>query len=123
MSATLILLVHVAIILFNVVGLVVIPIGAWRRWRFVRRPVWRYLHLLSLAVVALQAALGRACFLTLWEDRLTSGVEGPPLIARTIGSLIYWPLPVWVFAVAYIVVFAYTVALLWLVPPRSAGGR
>ena len=33
--------------------------------------------------------------------------------------MIYWPIPLWVFAVGYVVVFVYAVALLWLVPPRS----
>ena len=62
--ARLVLAAHVAIILFNVVGLVVIPLGAWRGWRFVRIFWWRALHLAILAIVAVQALLARDCFLT-----------------------------------------------------------
>ena len=94
MLPILILAIHVAIILFNIFGLVAIPIGGWRHWRFVRSPVWRFVHILSLGVVALQAAVGRACFLTIWQDALTNGSQGSqPLIARTVDALIYWPIP------------------------------
>src|ERR1700754_5236713 len=98
MLGLLILAVHLGIILFNIFGLIAIPVGAWRRWSFVRAPAWRYLHILSLGLVAVQAALGRACFLTIWQDALTDGApESQPLIARTIDALIYWPIPIWVF--------------------------
>jgi len=38
---------HVAIIAFNVVGLIVIPLGSWLGWRFVRIVWLRLLHLRS----------------------------------------------------------------------------
>jgi hypothetical protein len=121
MLALVVLAVHAAIILFNIFGLVAIPLGRWRHWRFVHAPVWRILHLLSLGVVAIQAALGRACFLTIWQDALTDGsLESQPLIARTVDALIYWPIPIWVFAVGYLLIFAYALALLWLVPLRRS---
>ena len=121
MLTLVVLAVHAAIILFNMFGLVAIPLGHWRHWRFVHAPVWRILHLLSLGVVALQAVLGRACFLTIWQDALTGGSqESQPLIARTVDALIYWPIPLWVFAVGYLLIFAYALALLWLVPPRRS---
>jgi hypothetical protein len=119
--ADLILAVHLAVIAFNLFGLVVIPLGAWRGWGFVREPVWRLLHLASLSVVALQALAGRACFLTMWEDALTGARDGEPLIMRWVNRAIYWPLPFWAFEALYVAVFAYTLALLWLVPPRWRG--
>ena len=121
MLAILVLAVHAVIILFNIFGLVAIPLGSRHHWRFVHAPVWRILHLLSLGVVAVQAALGRACFLTIWQDALTDGSpESQPLIARTVDALIYWPIPLWVFAVGYLLIFAYALALLWLVPLRRS---
>ena len=122
MLAVAVLGIHVAIILFNLFGLVAIPIGGWRHWRFVRAPVWRILHILSLGVVAVQAAMGRACFLTIWQDALSNGSpDSQPLIARTVDALIYWPIPIWVFAVGYLLIFGYALALLWLVPLRRTG--
>jgi Protein of Unknown function (DUF2784) len=124
MLATTVLMAHSAIILFNLFGLVAIPLGSWRRWRFVRAPVWRYLHVLALAAVAVQAALGRACFLTIWQEALTDGSqESQPLIARMVDALIYWPIPIWAFGVCYILIFTYALVLLWLVPPRAFGRK
>ena len=113
-----VLAVHLAIIAFNVVGCLLIPLGAWVGWRWVHEFWWRLAHLLSLAVVALQATFGRVCFLTSWQDDLSGTAHVQPLIAGWIDRLIYWPLPLWVFALAYVVVFAYVIALWFLVPPR-----
>ena len=122
MAAIVVLALHLAIIAFNVAGCVLIPVGAWRGWRWVRGLWWRLAHLLSLAAVAVQAMLGRACFLTIWQGDLSSTAHVQPLIAGWMNRLIYWPLPLWVFAVAYVVVFVYVIALwIWVRPgtPRS----
>lgn len=114
MAALAILLVHLAIIAFNVAGCVLVPIGAWRRWRWVREFWWRLAHLLSFAVVAAQALAGRACFLTVWQGDLAGRAHAQPMIASWINHLIYWPLPLWVFALAYVALFVY-VLVLWVV--------
>ncbi|MHB8530457.1 MAG: DUF2784 domain-containing protein [Caulobacteraceae bacterium] len=115
-----VLIAHLAVIAFNVFGLFAIPLGAWQRWRFVRAPGWRLLHLASMAAVALQALAGRACFLTLLEDRLAGATgAGPPLIMSWVNRVIFWPLPGWVFTALYGLVFTYVVMLLKLVPPAG----
>ena len=116
-----VLAIHLAVIAFNLFGLVAIPFGAWRGWTFVRAPVWRWLHLGSFAVVAAQAVAGRACFLTLWQNAITGGFEQAPLIMRWVNSVIFWPLPAWVFTAMYVALLAYVVALFILVPPRRSG--
>ena len=84
--AEVILWLHVVVIAFGVFGLVAIPLGAWGAWRGVRVFWWRALHIGILGIVALQAVLGRACFLTIWESDLlrlegqmasNDGVDGP----------------------------------------------
>lgn len=117
-AALWVLAVHGAIILFNVAGLVLIPLGAWRRWKWVHGFYWRLLHLLSLTAVAVQALAGRACFLTLWQARLGSSGQPQPMIAGWVDHLIFWPLPLWVFAVLYVLVWVYMLVLWWRVPPR-----
>ena len=113
--------VHLVIILFNVFGLVVIPLGAWRHWHWVSILWWRVLHLLALFVVALQAALGRACFLTIWQSQLqeAAGHSGyrAPFIQIWIDHLLFWNLPMAFFTVVYVLVFVYVVILWWKVPP------
>ena len=115
----LVLAIHFAVIAFNVVGLIAIPLGAAFGWRFVRAPTWRVLHALSWGIVALQAVAGRACFLTDWQYDLAGG-EGnaSPLVARLINAVIYWPLPLWVFAICYAAIFAIVLALFWIIPTR-----
>lgn len=122
--ATVVLVVHLGVVAFNIFGMVAVPLGAWLRWRFVRGFWWRLVHLASLLVVALQALLGRACFLTIWQSGLeaeqTSPVP-PPMIATWINRLLYWPLPLWVFAALYVVVLVYVLLLWRWVPPRRRG--
>lgn len=121
MAATLILLIHLAIVAFNVFGLVAIPVGKWLGWEFVRGFWWRFAHVVSLAVVALQAVLGRACFLTIWESALRAkdaAAEPAPMIATWINGLLYWPLPLWAFAAGYVGVLLYALLLWRWVPPR-----
>lgn len=123
LPAEAILIAHLAIVGFNIFGLVAVPIGKWLGWAFVRGFRWRLVHLLSLAAVAFQAALGRACFLTLWESDLTAEASGNapmPLVASWLNSVLYWPLPLWVFAMTYALVFLYALMLWWWVPPRMA---
>ena len=114
---------HVVVIAFNVFGLVAIPLGAWSGWKFVRVFWWRALHLGLLGIVALQAVLGRACFLTIWESdflrRAGEAASNEPLIRRWVSQAIYWPLPLWFFAMLYVAVCAFTLLLWWLVPPWS----
>jgi hypothetical protein len=117
----LVLAIHFVIITFNVVGLIVIPLGGLFGWSFVRERLWRILHIASWGVVALQAVAGRACFLTDWQFELAGGEGNPdPLIARIVNAAIYWPLPLWVFTIMYAAIFAIVLALFWIIPIRPA---
>ena len=118
--AALVLAAHLAVIAFNLFGLVAIPLGAARGWAFVRVRWWRALHLASMAMVAVQALAGRACFLTVWQDDLSGASGRAPLIMRVVNGLIYWPLPIWAFTAAYVAVFAYVLALWWWAPPMPS---
>lgn len=122
--ADIVLLVHLGVVIFNIFGLVAVPLGAWLGWRFVRIVWWRALHLASLAIVALQAVLGRACFLTLWQVDLvqSAGEAGSPepMIRHWVDAILFWPLPPWVFVAAYIAVWAYAILLWFWVRPRRA---
>jgi hypothetical protein len=115
--ANFILALHFAIITFNVAGLIVIPLGAACRWRFIRIAWLRWLHLTLLFIVAAQAISGRACILTIWQNELTGNRTAPePMIMHWLNGLIYWNLPIWVFAVLYSAVFLYVVALWVFIP-------
>lgn len=116
----LVLAVHLLVIAFNILGLVAIPLGARLGWGWVRIRWWRVLHLASWVVVAVQAVLGRACFLTIWQNDLTGGGAEAPLIMRLVNGLIYWPLPMWAFTALYLALFALVLVLWRRVPPGRA---
>jgi Protein of Unknown function (DUF2784) len=119
LAADAVLIAHLAVINFNLFGLFTVPLGGWLGWRFVRVAWWRWLHLASMAIVAVQAAAGRACFLTIIQDNLAgASTAQPPLIVRVVDRLVYWPVPLWAFAVIYLALLAYVIALFWLVPVR-----
>ena len=88
-----------------------------------RRRGLRYAHLAAILVVAAEALAGIACPLTRWEDALRAGGDGRSFIGRWLARLLFYDLPEWMFAVAYIVFAAATLATLRLVPPRPAPSR
>jgi hypothetical protein len=118
MIADLVLVVHFAIVLFIVGGLIAVWTGAGLGWRWVRNPWFRYLHLAAIAYVAAEALLGLACPLTAWEDLLRGGVRADSFVGRWVRRLLYYDAPEWVFTVAYLAWALATLATLRLVPPR-----
>ncbi len=68
--ADVLLVLHALVPLFILGGLVLIPLGAWRRWRWVRNRGFRIAHAAMMGVVLAQALMGRLCPLTLWEHEL-----------------------------------------------------
>ncbi len=117
MLADLILLIHLAVVLFNVGGLIAIGLGGQLGWRWVRNRVFRLVHLLSLGVVSAEVLLGITCPLTNLEDWLRGEMQPQGFVQRWLHNLLYWDLPVWVFAVAYISVFLLAVVGWWWVRP------
>jgi len=68
--ADLILLIHFSYVLFVVLGLVVIWLGFFLHWAFVRNFWFRLVHLLAIGYVVAEALGGVICPLTIWENQL-----------------------------------------------------
>lgn len=111
------LLTHAAFVAFVVGGFVLILLGLWRGWAWVRSYPFRLAHLAAILVVVLQAWAERICPLTLWEDSLRrrAGQEGYErgFIAHWLGELIYYRAEPWVFTLLY-TVFGALVLATWL---------
>jgi hypothetical protein len=111
-----VLLLHFAVVVFVVLGLPAVIVGNWRRWAWVNQLWWRLAHLLAIAVVVLQAWLGRYCGLTVLESSLRekAGQVGyqSSFVEHWVQRLLYLEGPLWVFSVAY-TVFGATVAWAW----------
>ena len=116
-AADTLLVLHFAIVVFIVGGLILVWIGAAAGWKWVRNPWFRYAHLGAIVFVAGEAVLGFACPLTIWEDMLRGGVRPESFIGRWVYRLLYYRAPEWVFATAYALWAAATVVTLALVRP------
>jgi len=115
-----ILIVHFGFVSFVVGGFALILVGAALGWRWVRSPLFRYLHVAAIAFVALEALVGMACPLTVWEDVLRqASPEGPGFVRRWIGRVLYHDFPAWVFTTAYLLFALAVAALLKWIPPRK----
>jgi hypothetical protein len=121
--ADLILVAHVAIAGFIVGALLLTWLGAWRGWRWVRDPWFRWGHLAAICFVALQALAGRLCPLTIWEDQLRGVASERGFIERHLAPLLYWPLPPWAFTAIYVAFALAVAATLWWLPPLRHAGR
>jgi len=120
------LVVHFLVAGFIVAGLAAVWIGAGLGWGWIRNPWFRYLHLGAIAFVAVEAVLGVACPLTVWEDLLRGGhrMNGGPesFVGRWVHWLLYYRAPEWVFTSIYVAWAAATLLTLRLVPPRRRAG-
>lgn len=118
-----VLVLHALLVVFVVGLLPLVFIGA-RRWRWVRKPWLRGLHLLAIGIVVLQAWIGATCPLTDWEWQLRVAAGQPAdagsFIGRWLQAGLYWSAPDWVFTAVY-TAFGVLVAASWIaVPPRRA---
>jgi hypothetical protein len=120
--ADVVLVLHFAIVLFIVGGLVLVVVGNLRGWRWVNSRWFRIGHVAAIGIVVLQAWLGRVCPLTTLESALRNraGVtvyEGS-FIEHWVQQVLYYEAPPWVFAVAYTCFGLLVAAAWWRFPPR-----
>ena len=118
-AADALLVLHFAIVVFIVGGLILTWIGGALGWGCVRNPWFRYLHLGAIAFVALEAIIGVACPLTVWEDLLRGGARAESFVGRWVRYFLYYRAPEWVFTALYVGWTAATLVTLRLVPPRA----
>jgi heme A synthase len=123
LAADLIVAFHSLYVLFAVGGEFAILAGALLRWAWIRSRWFRFLHLAAVVFVAVEAFIGMACPLTVWEYELRraagqSSEEQISFIARIIRALIFYDFPPWVFTALYIGFAAVVLLTFVLIPPR-----
>ena len=116
-AADALLVVHFAIVVFIVGGLLLTWIGAALGWDWVRNRWFRHVHLAAIAFVALEALIGMTCPLTEWEDALRGGARPESFVGRWVQQLLYYRAPEWVFTALYLAWAAATLLTLRLIPP------
>jgi hypothetical protein len=120
------LLVHFAIVLFVVGGLLLIVLGNVMSWPWVNTTWFRALHLLAILIVVAESLLGIECPLTTLENWLRiqagQGVYQGSFIQFWVHQVMFYSAPGWVFATVYAAFAALVVAAWWRWPPRRSGG-
>ena len=118
---------HFAYIGFVLFGQVAILVGAACRWKWVRNPWFRWLHLTMIVIVAGEAMLGITCPLTTWERQLRILDGQQPgegsFIGRLLHDIIFYQGPEWVFSTAYISFALLVLVTAWFLPPRPIRNR
>ena len=127
LAADAILLVHSLVVAFIVLGLVLVFVGGYRHWSWVRNTWFRVLHLAAVGFVVVQAWLGEICPLTVWEADLRAmageATYTGSFIAHWLEALLYYSAPGWVFVLVY-TLFGLLVVTSWVwVTPRRPGRR
>lgn len=125
--ADVVLITHVAIVVFVVAGLVFIIVGNLRAWRLANALWFRLLHLVAIVVVVVQAWLGEVCPLTTFEMWLRTKARettySGSFIEHWLSQLLYYAAPSWVFTLVY-TLFGLAVLAAWrYFPPRSKKKR
>jgi hypothetical protein len=131
LAADAVLVLHVAVVLFVVGGLLMVLLGNLLRgrhggplWPWVNRPWFRALHGLAIATVVLQSWLGITCPLTdlEWWLRAQAGQTMPDrgFIELWLHRLLFYEAPPWVFVLAYTGFGLAVAAAWWRWPPRRA---
>lgn len=114
--ANAVLILHVGIVFFIVVGLVLILAGGALGWRWVRNVWFRMAHLAAIVVVVLESWMGIVCPLTTLEQwlRVQAGqtAYSGDFIGYWLGRILFFQAEPWVFIALYSA-FALLVAASW----------
>ena len=129
--ADVIVAIHVAYVGFVVLAVPAILVGGLTKAKWVRNSWFRNIHLLMIGIVVVEALLGIACPLTVWESdlRIAAGEEGHTrsFVGELLHGVLFYDFEPWVFTVGYCVFGAVVIALYWMYPPnwinRASAGR
>lgn len=121
--ADMLLVVHFLYVLFAVGGQLFILLGVARKWGAIRNPFFRISHLAAVGLVAVEAATGIDCPLTVWEYdlRLLAGQaveQHLSFIARLVRAIIFYNFPQWVFTVMHLAFGLLVIFTYILIPPK-----
>ncbi len=120
--ANVVLSLHVAIVVFFVVGLVFILVGNLCAWHWVNVLWFRLAHLAAIAVVVAQAWFGAICPLTSLEMWLRAKARATTytgsFIEHWLQRILYYQAPAWAFTFCYSLFLLIVVVTWWYFPPK-----
>ncbi|RJG01050.1 DUF2784 domain-containing protein [Noviherbaspirillum sedimenti] len=125
--ANAVLIVHFAIVVFVVGGLVLVVAGNLIGWQWVNRIWFRVAHLAAIATVVVESWTDIVCPLTTLESWLRTKAGADPysggFIEHWLQQLLFYEAPWWVFAVTYSAFGLLVAAAWWYFPPKAGKRR
>ena len=127
LAADAILIFHALFVIFVVFGLLLIFIGKWFSWAWVKNPWFRIVHLVAIGIVVIQSWIGVICPLTMWEMSLRAkageSLYSGSFIAHWLETLLYSQAPAWVFVIGYTAFGVLVIGSWFWVRPRRFTGE
>ncbi len=125
---------HYCIVWYVLIVQVLVLVGWWRGWRWVRGFWLRFMHLLCIVIVAGQALNGWECPVTTWDRDLRGGdlanLDGSWPLAHLANRALYTPVPDLTPYLRGYALFACLVFLSWILvrpevgpPPQATGSE
>ena len=87
--ADLITTIHFAYVAFVVIAQLLILVGILLRWKWIRNPWFRCIHLAMILIVALEAMGGIECPLTVWDSQLRAMAGQETQEGTFVGNLLW----------------------------------
>ena len=117
--ADLVLLTHFAIAAFLAAGMLLIPIGAYWRWSWVRAQRLRQIHAGLIVLITIEAIFHITCPLTILEALLRRTHAPESFWGDQISKILYWDLPLEFFAILYGCCVVWVLYLWKSIPPMK----
>jgi len=120
--ADIIAIIHLGYVIFVILGFVLILVGIFLKWKWIRNLWFRMIHLGAIVGVALEALLGINCPLTVLEFELRYGAlpseRRVSFVGNIVDSILFYDAPAWMFAIIY-TSFAMLVVITFIMAPPS----
>ncbi len=112
-----VLLFHFCIFLFIILSFILIPLGYYQKWEWVKNKYYRLIHLVLMGIVFIETILGFMCPLTILENFLRNDIEINNKITQFIHQIMYWNLPTYQFIILYLLSLFYLIYLWFFFKP------
>ena len=112
-----VLLFHFCIFLFMILSFFLIPLGYYKKWKWVKNKYYRLIHLVLMGIILIETILGFMCPLTMLENFLRNNIEINNKITQIIHQIMYWDLSTYQFIILYLLSLLYLIFLWFFFKP------
>ena len=118
MLADIILILHFLVVIFITVGFLLVPIGYYYDWSWIKNFKLRLFHFGLMFIVTFETLVGITCPLTSIENYLRGIHNSKSFISFWVEKIIYWDFPTSFFMFLYFVFLGWTLLMWKIYPPK-----